>query len=111
MAEGLKSFQRNEIKAAYAWAAEGGTAIHLHRDIPNYHEGSKTKPRAPKCFRDAIDRGENIAHVFDQDYARLVTMARSLGVVNILVEHRGTPSQHVDLCGSPLRKLLQRVRT
>ena len=93
----MKSFQQNDLRAAIAYAKEGGQALHLHRLIAN-------RKKAPACFIRAINRGEDIAHLFDQDVDRLKATARSLGVNVILVEREGTPKQHIDLCGAPLRK-------
>jgi hypothetical protein len=91
----VKIFAQHDLKAAYAHAAEGGQALHLHRIV---------FARSPKCFRDAVARGEDIAHLFDQDAARLEATARRLGVRVIKVEHPGTARQHIDLCGGPLAK-------
>lgn len=75
----------------------GGIAIHLHRIIVN-------RSKAPKVFVAAIDRGEDIAHMFDQNLNRLMTTARRLGVRVVRVERKGTKYQHIDLVGSPLAR-------
>ena len=93
----MKVFQQDQVKEAKAYALAGGQALHLHRIIVD-------RSRAPRCFVSAIDRGEDIAHLFDQDAQRLIATAKKLGVKVILVEHPGTPRQHIDLCGIPLRK-------
>jgi hypothetical protein len=90
-------FKQHEVREAVAYAAEGGQALHLHRIIAN-------RAKAPRCFVRAIDRGEEIAHLFDQDEARLRATVRELGVRVVVVERRGEPGQHVDLCGAPLKK-------
>lgn len=92
----IKVFQALEIDEAIAFAAAGGQAIHLHRIIVS-------RAKAPRCFVQAVDRGEFIAHLFDQDRERLEGTARDCGVRVILVEREGTPYQHIDLCGKPLR--------
>ena len=89
----MKIFECGEVKEAYAWAQAGGQALHLHQIV---------FPESPRCFRDAVGRGEDIAHLFDQDEARLRKTAKDLGVRVIYVHHRGTPRQHIDLCGKPL---------
>lgn len=95
----MRVFKTMEIDEAVTHASEGGQALHLHRIIVN--------PRlAPACFVNAVRRGENIAHLFDQDETRLVATARGLGVNVIRIERRGTPHQHIDLCAGPLRKAL-----
>lgn len=95
--EQMKTFLTMEINEAYEYAAGGGFALHLHRIIVDPR-------RAPRCFVDAVDRGEDIAHLFCKDEAALVEMAKKLGVKIVVVENRGTFRQHVDLCGGPLKK-------
>ncbi len=93
----IKAFQMMEIEEAYAFAADGGLALHLHNIIVD--------PRkAPRCFVDAIARGENIAHLFCKDVELLIKTARKVGVKVIVVENKGTKRQHIDLCGAPLRR-------
>jgi hypothetical protein len=98
--EAMRIFQQTEIPKAIAYAAKGGQALHLHRIIAN-------KRKAPTCFLKAINRGEDIAHLFDQDEERLRKTAQALGIRVILVERGGTPRQHIDLCGAPLKKAIK----
>jgi hypothetical protein len=93
----MRVFKDRELKEALAWAATGEQALHLHKIIVN-------RKKAPQCFVRAVDKGEYIAHLFDQDKQRLEETARDLGVRVILIEREGTPSQHIDLCGKPLRE-------
>jgi hypothetical protein len=93
----MKSFTTMQIDEARAYAAAGGQALHCHRIIVDWQ-------KAPACFRREVEAGRDIAHLFDQDLPRLVNTARQLGVRIIVVENRGTPSMHIDLCGGPLRK-------
>jgi hypothetical protein len=93
----VRVFQELEVKEALECAAGGGQALHLHRII--LYPGV-----APRCFVEAIERGENIAHLFDQNAERLVRTARGLGVRVVVIERRGERRQHVDLCGGPLRR-------
>jgi hypothetical protein len=95
----VKVFQFREIEEAISHAAAGGQALHLHRIIVD-------RDKAPSCFVRAVDRGEDIAHLFDQDEQRLRDTVRLLGVSVVVVERRGTPNQHVDLCAGPLRKAI-----
>lgn len=95
----MKSFEQNELREAIAFAQDGGQALHLHKIIRNWS-------KAPSCFKRAVNKGENIAHLFDQDVERLKATCKSLGVNVILVERAGTPKQHIDLCGAPLRKAI-----
>lgn len=95
----MRHFSDLEIAEAVAHADGGGQALHVHSIIVD-------RSRAPRCFLRAVDRGEKIAHLIDQDEARLVATARRLGVRVIVVERRGTARQHIDLCGAPLRKAL-----
>lgn len=95
----IRVFQQMELREAIAFAAAGNQSIHLHRIIVD-------PSTAPQCFVDAVNRGENIAHLFDQNESRLVATVKRLGVRVVRIEKRGTDGQHVDLCGGPLRKLL-----
>lgn len=95
----MKSFQTIEVDKAVAYAAAGGQALHLHRIIVN-------RDKAPRCFVDAVDRGEQIAHLFDRDTNRLMATAARLGVRVVYIDRAGTPNQHLDLCGAPLRKAM-----
>jgi hypothetical protein len=95
----MKRFACMEIEEAIAHAAAGGQALHLHRIIVD-------RQKAPRCFVQAVDRGEDIAHLFDQNELRLRVTARRLGVRVLVVERRGTPNQHIDLCGGPLKRAL-----
>ncbi|MDR3639272.1 MAG: hypothetical protein P4L84_36055 [Isosphaeraceae bacterium] len=93
----VKVFQQDEIHEAIAHAQAGGQALHLHRIIVDWK-------KAPACFRAAINRGDDIAHLFDQDIIRLRATARRLGVRTVVVEHPRTRGQHIDLCNLPLTK-------
>jgi hypothetical protein len=99
----VKVFTQWALRAALAHAAAGGQAVHCHRVIVD-------RSRAPRCFVAAVDRGEDIAHLFDRDKARLEATARRLGVRVVVVEHEGLPGQHVDLCGAPLSRALVEAR-
>lgn len=93
----MRVFFTLEVDEAIAHAAAGFQALHLHRIIPD-------RRRAPRCFVAAVDRGEPIAHLFDQDRLRLLATVRKLGVREVYVHRDGTPRQHVDLVGGPLKK-------
>ncbi len=93
----MRIFKSSEVEEAIAYAAAGGQALHLHRFI-----GDRAK--APSCFVRAVERGEDIAHLFDLDERRLRTTATALGVNVVFIDKHGTPRQHIDLCGGPLRK-------
>lgn len=93
----MKIFLEREIRAAYAHAAAGGQAIHVC-ETRRYVASS-----APACFR----RSAQFAHFFDQNHERLLETVRRLGVRVVVVEHAGTPRQHVDLCGRPLARAIE----
>lgn len=95
----MKRFACLEIDEALAHAAVGGQALHIHRIIVD-------RKKAPRCFVASVDRGEDIAHLFDLDEMRLCATARKLGVRVVYVDRAGTPRQHIDLCGAPLRRAL-----
>lgn len=86
-----------EVEEAIQYASEGGQSLHLHKIIPD-------RRTAPACFVQAVDRGENIAHLFDLDKARLVATAKKLAVRVVYIDREGTNRQHIDLCAGPLRK-------
>lgn len=89
-----------ELREAVEYAEKGGQSLHLHTIIGN-------RSKAPECFVRAVDKGENIAHLFDQDKRRLIATARKLGIRVIMVEREGTPHQHIDLCGAPLKRAVE----
>lgn len=96
----MRYFTTLEIREAQDYADAGGQALHTHQIIVN-------RRKSPKCFLDAVERGEDIAHLFDRDAARLRRTATELGVRIVLIEREGERGQHVDLCGKPLRKALE----
>lgn len=96
----MKIFQQREIREAYAHAAAGGQALHVFSGAFAYMQA-----RTPNCFKGR----RQIAHLFDQDHARLIATAQRLGVRVILVEHPGTYRQHIDLCGRPLDRAIEQA--
>lgn len=95
--ERYQVFQQRDIREARAHALAGGIAVHLHCFV---------FPNSPQCFKAAVKRGEEIAHVFGQDADELKEIARAMGVRVLFIDKPGTASQHLDLCGAPLKKLL-----
>lgn len=87
-----------QVDEAVAYALAGGQALHLHQIIPD-------RDAAPRCFVNAVDRGEFIAHLFDQDTVRLLATARRCGVRVLHIDRAGGDGQHIDLCSGPLRKV------
>lgn len=98
----MRQYKMMELREAVEYAEEGGQALHLHTIIGN-------RSKAPKCFVRAVDKGENIAHLFDQNKSRLIATAKKVGVPSrmVLVEREGTPHQHIDLCGTPLKNAIK----
>lgn len=90
----MKRFERREIREALRCAGQGGQALHVFL---------APKMPAPSCFRRSLRCG----HLFDLDAERLVRSARRLGVRNVVVHHRDTTKQHVDLCGKPLERAIR----
>ncbi|AHF94593.1 hypothetical protein OPIT5_29380 [Opitutaceae bacterium TAV5] len=97
----IRIFQQHEIHAALEHATSGGQALHLMSGRWAY-----LRPDTPGCFKGRRE----IAHLFDQDKARLVATARRLGVRVILIERPGTQRQHIDLCGRPLERAKQEAK-
>ena len=95
----IRVFQQSEIHDARAFAAQSddNVAVHLHRMLI---------PTAPACFVRDIRAGKPIAHVFCRNVTLLQQLARRLGVRIVKIDRPATASQHVDLCGRPLEKLL-----
>lgn len=91
----MKIFSALQVEEAIEFAAVGGQALHLHRIIPD-------RDKAPRCFVQAVDKGEDIAHLFDKNRDRLLETAKLLGVQVLHVDRDGTARQHIDLCGKPL---------
>lgn len=96
----MRKFTVRQIREALIYAAQGGQALHLHRFV---------FPNSPGVFRNAVAKGQDVAHLFDTDYERLVDTAKALGVRTIVVERRDTVRQHIDLCCGPLKKALAMV--
>ncbi len=96
----MKIFRWNQIREAVAYAVEDpdNTALHLHYFIT---------PTAPACFKRDVGRRLPIAHLFGQDAKLLEAIARHAGVNKIVIERTNTPRQHIDLCGAPLRRVLE----
>lgn len=90
----MKLFQTRQIREAWAYAMADGQALHL---MTGQWARCMT---GPTCFRNASE----FAHLFDQNADRLRETAVSLGVKVIVVSKPGTESQHVDLCGAPLKR-------
>jgi len=92
----MKRFGRKQIREAVDFALQGGQALHV------WDGTGWSRPGTPACFR----RSHLWAHLFDQDAARLEATARRLGVRVIVIQCRGLPRQHVDLCGKPLARAI-----
>jgi hypothetical protein len=95
----MRLFEEREIMEAYKFATAGGQALHLFNDAGIY-------PGAPAVFK----RSRQAAHLFDQNTERLITTAKWLGVKKSRISHKGTPQQHIDLCGRPLKRAIKICR-
>jgi hypothetical protein len=90
-------FDEREIREAIAYSLAGGQSLHLMSGRYAY-----LRADTPSCFKGRTQ----IAHLFDQNAARLIATAKKLGVRVIKVERLSTPRQHIDLCGKPLSRAL-----
>lgn len=80
--------------------SRGETAVHLH-----FFVGRK----APWAFRASLRSGYPVGHVLDPSPDVLRGIADRVGAKRTRIERRGTVAQHIDLCGGPLRLLLQEI--
>lgn len=80
-------FASREVKAARAWASEGGIAVHEN------------------IFQ---LRGQRTCHLLARDEAALLDAARSLGCQDHWIHRSRTP--HFDLLGPYLERALERCR-
>lgn len=87
----MKLYTQRDLAAARGHAIQGGQALFIMVNPGGW-------PGAPRCF----ERSREWGKLFDQDTGRLVCTARHLGVRKIVVHHKDTERQHVDLCGQPL---------
>ena len=79
-----------------AHVAAGGQALE------KWDKSYTLSGNAPLCFR-----GKDFVKLYDQDELRLIATARRLGVRVIKVDRRAdATSQHIDLVGGPMRKVL-----
>lgn len=99
----MKHFTVWQVDEAQIYSLSGGQALHTHQIIVDYS-------KAPACFVREVNAGRDIAHLFDQDAIRLVATVKRLGVRVVVVERRGQPGQHIDLCGKPLMRALEQCR-
>jgi hypothetical protein len=92
----IRLFQYREVRAALAYAAAGGQALHVWRPP---HDGRRSCwPGAPRHFL----QFRLWAHLIDYNEERLIEAACRFGVWPVRVERRGRRGQHVDLCGPAL---------
>jgi len=96
----VKRFEKMQLTDAMDHAEQGGQALHVF--VPMAVE--RQLPHVQTCFR----RSTAWAHLFDKDGDRLQKTARELGVSVVKIHHAGTPRQHVDLCGKPLKLAIKR---
>ena len=88
----MKIFEMLELGQAIAYTIEGGQALHIH-----------------KFGRKGLYNYKLFGHLFDQDENRLLATAKTFGVNILVIEHKGTPKQHVDLFGKPLERIIEYV--
>ena len=91
----MKLFSQRELLEAYAYAREGGQALHVISGRFGH------APGAPGVF--LRNQGE-MAHLIDHDIERLLCTAKLLGVRVLKVDRAGRVGQHVDLVGKPLAR-------
>jgi len=90
----MKTFTTLQQREAIEYALNGGVALHI---FPTGF-GRKDMPR---CFK----VGNEIGHLFCQSEITLKIIGKKIGIRKICIHHRGTRSQHIDLCARPLEKM------
>lgn len=88
----MRRFQRS-LPKAIRYAERGGQAIYLHRVLLDHEH---------EAFLAAYASDEYIGSLFDRDERRLFATARRLGIRKATIYRRGTPGQHIRVCGDPL---------
>ncbi len=89
----MKLFKSAQIRKALEYSKGGKQSLHVY-----------TPAFFPKNVPPVFTKSKEWAHLFDQDKARLIETAKSLGVKKIYVHHENNQKQHIDLCGLPLKK-------
>jgi len=92
----MKLFAQNQAKEAIRAAAEGELALHVWT-------GADRWPHAPQVFKATPLAG----HLLGQSHLDLVRVAMDLGVHLPAIQNGGTRTQHIDLCGAPLRRAIR----
>lgn len=93
----MKVFVQSDLHAAMTYARHGGLAIHLHFIV---------FADSPQCFKRDVAAGLPIAHVFHSDSEFLRRLAKSIGINKVYIDREGSTRQHLDVCGTPLQRLL-----
>jgi hypothetical protein len=96
----MRLFFYNQLDEALAYSLSGETAVHLHRIV---------FANSPYCFRRCVQQGYPIAHIFSQDAELLRELAVRSGIRVVYIDKEGTARQHLDMCGQPLRHLLDEL--
>lgn len=98
----MRLFLTHQIREAIAYANEHplNSALHLHRIV---------FPNSPECFKRDVRLGLPIAHLFSTDLYFLREIAARHGVKRVFIDKQNTPRQHIDLCGRPLREVLEEM--
>lgn len=96
----MKLFTGKLTDAMHAHVAADGQALE------KWDKSYTLSQKAPVCFR-----GRDFVKLYDADEVRLIATARRLGVRIVKVDRPGTPNQHVDLVGGPMRRALAEAET
>lgn len=91
--------QFEKLIDAIRHADADGIALHVWDAAPGAF------PDAPECFKHSSRWG----HLMCKDRQKLLSLAYQLGVKCIKVGRDGRSGQHIDLCGQPLQRAIERA--
>ena len=97
----MKQFNSKQFREMASYVAQGGQALHVWFPKSSHYD-------APACFNKTKENGWG--HLLDGNKKRLERTAKKLGVKGVVVSQEGKRGQHVDLCGRPLRKAIQKCK-
>ena len=101
----MKIARFHNILEAIEHSESGGVALHVWK--PPRQNGESTWPGydIPGCFK----KSESWGHLLCCSLGQLEKTAKRLGISRVVVSKLGKRGQHVDLCGRPLEKAIEKA--